>query len=155
MRIHQQPQRHPNSLHQSLRSDNHVFPQPLVEEQQREEDRHGELDEAGLVGLPERAVEVLGEGNVVVDRNKTKRHLRCHEYQAQLRYAFQVPIVYSILGGGHRDRIRLSIHGNVVVVVGKSARSVTVICSQADSRLSLLLSVGTLGNLLDSGEELV
>lgn len=106
------------------------------------------------MGLPERAVEVSDEDNVVVDRNKTKRHLRCHEYQAQLRYAFQVPIVYSILCGGHRDRIRLSIHGNVVVV-GKSARSVAVVCSQADSRLSLLLSVGTLGDLLDSGEELV
>jgi hypothetical protein len=74
-RIHQQLPRHPSSQRQSPRNDNHVSLQLQVEEQRHEVDQHGESDEAGPVGLPGRAVEVSGEYDMVVDRNKPKRHL--------------------------------------------------------------------------------
>lgn len=80
-RIHQRLPRHPSSPRQSLQNDNHVYLQLQVEEQRRGVDQHGESDEAGPVGLPGRAVEVCDEYDMVVNRNKPKRHLRCQEDQ--------------------------------------------------------------------------
>lgn len=51
--------------------------------------------------------------------------------------------------------MRLSIHGNVVISVGKGALSVTVVCSQANSGLGFLLGVRSLSDLLEPTEELV
>lgn len=44
----------------------------------------------------------------------------------------------------------LGVHGNIIILVGKCALSVAVVCSQADGSFSLLLSVWPFGDLLDS-----
>ncbi|KAF4970384.1 hypothetical protein FSARC_2577 [Fusarium sarcochroum] len=73
---------------ENLRHDNRVSLRLLVGEHHQEEDLPGESGEAGLVGLPERAVEAPGEHDVGVDTNTPNAICNAIKSKSSPEYAF-------------------------------------------------------------------